>query len=199
MDSQILEMDKNVNTELGANGGENQKRTVQLTGKGLAEKLDRLQNTRKSKLNKAGKIRDEIKDLISNGDRTNVLNAFDELKNVCEDAKGLHQTLLCLLSNEEGNKHEIWFTAKMLPNNECFSNVNQWLSQTETNHEDEEVTPADSVSNTGSKGSQRSSKSSASAAKLKVAAEKAAVLARVKILKEKHAIEEEEARLRRQK
>lgn len=199
MDSQILEMDKNVNTELGANGGENQKRTVKLTEKGLAEKLDRLQNTRKSKLNKAGKIRDEIKDLISNGDRTNVLNAFDELKNVCEDAKGLHQTLLCLLSNEEGNKHEIWFTAKMLPNNECFSNVNQWLSQTEPNHEDEEVTPADSVSNTGSKGSQRSSKSSASAAKLKVAAEKAAVLARVKILKEKHAIEEEEARLRRRK
>lgn len=92
MDSQILEMDKNVNTELGANGGENQKRTVKLTEKGLAEKLDCLQNTRKSKLNKAGKIRDEIKDLISNGDRTNVLNAFDELKNVCEDAKGLHQT-----------------------------------------------------------------------------------------------------------
>lgn len=59
--------------------------------------------------------------------------------------------------------------------------------------------PEDSVSNLSTKSSQKSNKSSASSAKLKAAAEIAAVLARVKILKVRHAIEEEEASLRRTK
>lgn len=99
----------------------------------------------------------------------------------------------------------------MLPNNECFSHVKQWLSQIQThtemgvniqtseNVETCERCPEDGVSNLSTKSSQNSNKSSASSAKLKAAAERAAVLARVKILKERHAIEEEEESLRRRK
>lgn len=59
-----------------------------------------------------------------------------------------------------------------------------------------ELFPEDSISSVSS---HKSTKSSASSAMLKAAAERAAVLARVRVLKERHAIEEEEAKWRKRK
>lgn len=50
--------------------------------------------------------------------KTKEVNALDELKTMCDDAKEVHNSLMALLSVEEGGKDEIWFKAKMLPNNE---------------------------------------------------------------------------------
>ncbi|MEQ2183114.1 hypothetical protein GOODEAATRI_029319 [Goodea atripinnis] len=58
----------------------------------------------------------------------------------------------------------------------------------------------DSASNIGSRHSQRSAKcSTTSSAKLKAAVKMSSVLARVKAMKERHAIEEEEEKLRKRK
>lgn len=115
----MLDMDTNVENEQIENGVVTQKRTVKLTEKALLEKLDKLQNIRKSKLNKASNIRKELNDLMYDGDKTKEVNALDELTTMCDDAKEVHNSLMALLSVEEGGKHEIWFKAKMLPNNEC--------------------------------------------------------------------------------
>lgn len=204
MDARAVDVDKTFENEQMTNVGESQKRVIKLTDKALAEEIDKLQNTRKAKLNKAGNLRNEMDVLMCNDDKTQVLNALDELETVCDDAQCAHDSLLCLLPCSEVERHEIWFKTKMLPNNECVSNVQQWLSESDTNPNDngrdDNVNPSDSVSNVGSKYSQTSSKSSTtSCAKLKAMAERAAVLARVKVLKERHAIEEEEAKLRRRK
>lgn len=107
--------------------------------------------------------------------------------------------------HDEKENHEVRFKAKMIPNNECFSSVNKWLSQTaisknDVGGEDDDVNPADSVSNVGSGHLQKSVNSSiTSSVKLKAAAKRASVLARVKAVKERHAIEEEEEKLRKRK
>lgn len=200
MDARAVDVDKTFENEQMTNAGESQKRVIKLTDKALAEEIDKLQNTRKAKLNKAGNLRNEMDVLMCNDDKTQVLNALDELETVCDDAQCAHDSLLCLLPCSEVERHEIWFKAKMLPNNECVSNVQQWLSESDTNPNDngrdDNVNPSDSVSNVGSK---YSKSSTTSCAKLKAMAERAAVLARVKVLKERHAIEEEEAKLRRRK
>lgn len=87
-------------------------------------------------------------------------------------------------------------------NNDCFSNAKEWLLMHGINTEgkgfDDRVKPG--VSNVSCQLSRKNNTSATSStAKLKAAAERAAVLACVKILKVKHAIEEEEERLRRRK
>lgn len=188
----MTDMDKDMERKQLIDGGESQKRAVKLTEKAFAEKIDKLQTSRKSKLNKAGNIRNEINGFMSNDDKEKVLNALDELKIVCDDAKAAHDALLGLMPHHEVERHKIWFKAKMLVNNDCVSNVNDWLSAHEINTKgigiDDEVKPCDGVSNASSKYSLGSSKSTTSSiAKLKAAAERAAVLARLKVLKEKHA------------
>lgn len=96
-------MDRDIENE---NGVLTQKRTVKLTEKALAKKFDKLQNVRKAKLNKASNIRKELNDLMSDGDKTKVVNALDELKITC-DAKEVQGSMMDLLSVEEGEKHEI--------------------------------------------------------------------------------------------
>lgn len=75
-----------------------EKRVVKLTPKAFAEKLERLQNERKCKLNKASKLRKNIKDLVNNkGNVSSVEKVFDEFTNVCVEVKGIHCTLICYL------------------------------------------------------------------------------------------------------
>lgn len=53
-------------------GTQTQKRVVKLTTKVLAEKLDRLQNGRKAKLNKASTMRNQMQGLMPKCDKTKV-------------------------------------------------------------------------------------------------------------------------------
>lgn len=197
-----------------------QKRVIKLTAKALAEKLDRLQNGRKAKLNKASTQRNVIQNLMSKGEKTKVQYALDDLMEMCEEAKCRHDSLLVLLPCDEKEKHEIWFKAKMLANDECIANTKMWVSSNESiAHEnddvvdendddddvvDDDINPDDSVSNVGSKrSSQRSGNSgkssTTSSARVKAEAERASLMARIAALKAKHALEEEEQQLRRKK
>ena len=169
-----------------------QKRVIQLTAKALGVKIDKLQTVRKAKLNKADNIRKSMQGLILKGNKINVQSALDELMEVCDEAKGFHESLLGLLPHEEKEKHATWFKAKMLSNDECIADAKLWVSYNEGNaHETEndnvldDINPNDSVSNVGSKrSSQRSGKSSTtSSARIKAEADRAALVARFAALK----------------
>ncbi|XP_027132597.1 uncharacterized protein LOC113745279, partial [Larimichthys crocea] len=196
-------------------------RKVIMTEKVLADKLSRLQAERKAKLTKAANIRNSMKDLIIKGDKTMVCDALNELRVVCDDAKCIHEQLLGLMPGDEQEKHEIWFKAKFLSLNECFHGAEMWVSNFESNIQEnvgvtnnennahatglvvDDIRPDDSISNVGSKrsskGSRASGGSSTASARIKAEADKAALIARATALKERHALEEQEQQLRRKR
>lgn len=89
---------------------------MKLTAKAFVEKLERLQSDRKAKLNKASNLRKKIQKLMQKSDKkAGVQGALDELVNLCDEAKGVHGSLMGLLPDEK-EKHDIWFKAKMISN-----------------------------------------------------------------------------------
>lgn len=195
---------------------ERQKRPVKLTAKALLEKLQSLQAIRKAKLNKADKIKETIKRLMQNNREyeNEVQSVFEKFKGLCLEAQEAHESLLTLLPDNEIEKHDIWYKAKMISKNEFIEHVNLWLSTSDTCQEitegvtdaniNDEVVPEDSVSNVSksatdySKHSSSSSSSTASA-RVQAEAERAALMARAAALKSKHAIETKQEELRKQK
>lgn len=188
-----------------------EKRVVKLSFKALADKLDKLQAVRRAKLNKANNIRKSLQGFIQKGDKLQVQSALEELVEVCDNAKSMHESLLGLLPPDEKDEHETWFKAKMMFNDECIADANQWVMCNEGNVVvnqgdviDDGINPNDSVSNIESKrsneGSVNSSRiSTASSARIKAEADRAALVARVAALKDKHALEEQEQQLRRKR
>ncbi len=72
--------------------------------------------------------------------------------------------------------------------------------QVPQNHDQDEIAPCDSISNQGgAKYSTKSNVSTTSSARLRAEAEVAALLARQRLLKEKHALEEQEEQIRKRK
>ena len=194
-----------------------EKRVVTLTAKAFAEKFERLQKTRKAKLNKAGKIREYMQVLMQNKDKLKVQCVLHDLVVLCDEAKGIHGSLMDILPDDEKEKHDIWFKAKMICNDESISNVNKWLSGVEQtlpgavhtlkvyNDDDkDDVNPEDSISNVASKRSSRKSSrsgrsSTASSTRVKAEAERAALLAQTAALQKMHALEEQEQQLKRKR
>lgn len=189
-----------------------QKRTVILTAKALAEKIESLQKLRKVKLNQAHKLIETIKRLMQDNKEyePEIRNMYDNFKVLCSDVKEVHESLLCVLPDSEREKHDIWFKAKMIPINEFIEHVNIWLSKTVTLSEEvdvkgnDDIGPEDSVSNvskgtiSSSKCSIKSSSSSTLSARVQAEAERAALIARASALKAKHAIERQQEELRKQ-
>lgn len=75
---------------------------------------------------------------------------------MCNEIQTGHDTLLGLLPEEEVEKHVVWYKAKMLSVNEFMKEVAVWLTngpdanmdnKDNTTVVEEEVQPADSVSN----------------------------------------------------
>lgn len=115
-----------------ASGGvpktQTQKRVVKLTPRGYALKLETLQADRKSKLNKASLIRKSMHTSMVNSDKMQVENALKSLTEVCIDVNAVHESLMSLLPRDEKEKHETWFKAKMLFNNESIRDAKLWVS-----------------------------------------------------------------------
>lgn len=202
---------------------EKEKRVVTLTAKAFEQKLERLQNDRKAKLNKASKLREKIKELMQIGDKEGVQCTMGALVELCDDVKCVHDSLLVILPEGEREKHDIWFKAKMICNDEILSEVNRWLNAVQLKkgnkgdecgdekgsqkgkrdeQDNDDIRPEDSVSNVPSKQvSWRSSRSgkSTNSARIKEEAERAALLAQAASLKERHALEEQEQQLKRRR
>ncbi|KAI7814202.1 hypothetical protein IRJ41_010024 [Triplophysa rosa] len=214
MDEQCLDVEESTETSKCGNDNEpeSRKRPIKLTAKALAERLDSLQGLRKTKLNKAHKIIETIKTLMHN-DReyvSEVQKVFENFNELCLQAREAHDSLLKLLPDEECEKHDIWFKAKLIAINEFREYVNVWLSEsvscqiiTDNAYDvnvNDDVVPEDSVSNVVTACSRHSSKggsSSTSSARVHAEAERAALVARAAALKTKHAIEAQQEDLRK--
>lgn len=115
------------------------------------------------------------------------------------DFKEVHELVQMVLSEKVKEKERIdWYEPKMSTFENFLKDVGKWkTSQTDPQSL---VEPKDSISNVSkssrvSKGSKSGSTTSAASARLKVATEKAALLARAAALKRKHALEMEKAQL----
>lgn len=62
-----------------------------------------------------------MKDSMLSNDKTAVQNALDELIWVCKEALFWHDSVLVLLPGDERVKHETWFKAKMLNNDDSIA------------------------------------------------------------------------------
>lgn len=81
------------------------KRKVKLTAKALLFKIEDLEKTRKSKLNKAAELKRIIRELVLEpGYKAEVKSSFKNYQILLNDAKGAHNTLLELLPGEEVEK-----------------------------------------------------------------------------------------------
>lgn len=130
-------------------GSQTGKCVTKLTAKALVNKIDSLQNERKSMLNKAVRIRGSLQSLMKRGKIAQVHGTLDELIHLSDNVKCVNDSLLVLLPVEESEKHEIWFNAKMLSINECISEVKTWVlcNAPENGNIDDDICPDDSVSN----------------------------------------------------
>lgn len=96
------------------------KRNIKLMEKALLEKLDTLQKTRKSKLNKASNLKTTIQQRMWSSSA----QCFLTNMSLCA-MKESHESLLKYLPPAEREKHEIWFNAKLLGVNEFTEYVNK--------------------------------------------------------------------------
>lgn len=131
--------------------------------------------------------------------------SLERIVYLCEEAKGARESLVCLMFIEEHNKKKqnTWFGAKILIENSCIADVEQWLKD-----DDAEGNPYDSITNVASRYTQRKSECSGksdsikssqttASAGIKAEAERAALIAPTAVLIEKHALEAQEEQLRK--
>ncbi len=181
---------------------------MKLTPKAFFAKVEKLQNDRKYVLTKATNLRKNKQGLMQQRNVKDVQSGFNDLSNLCDEAKGIHGSLMVMLPESEKEKHDIWFKAKIIVNKYFISEVKMWVSCTEKEirptlnevmHDKVySVDPHDSISNVGSKCSSKARTcSSVSSARVIAEADEAALLASMAALKEKHGLEEQEQMMRK--
>lgn len=162
----------------------------------------KLRNARKGKLAHLTKRKNIMLELMEDAlcvqEVKENLNKFVSL---LDDFKSLHETYQELLSEEEARQDEVeWFKPKMADINTFVSSVSEWLSGVSKAVEPQEieVAPKDSISQISSHES-KSRVFSVASASLQVEAERAAVLAKVAALREKHDLEDREEALNKER
>lgn len=84
-----------------------EKRVVKLTPKAFVAKVEKLQSDRKSVLIKATNLRKNMQGLMQQRNVKDVQSAFDDLLNLCDEAKGIHGFLMGMLPESEKEKHDM--------------------------------------------------------------------------------------------
>lgn len=109
------------------------KQPIKLTYKALVEKLQKLQNTRKDKLNRARNLRKVAQELMQSRNALEVKGVLEKIVNLCDEAKNVHESVVSLMDTEGKEKQNTWFAAKMLVEKGFISHVKQWLIDTGDN------------------------------------------------------------------
>ena len=201
---------------------ESEQRERKLTEKGWMYKVEKLQKERKRVVDKIKGLIPKMKELMKQEKNVSeVKQCMENLNTLCENATTTHNELLPLIPEDEFIKQKEWFSSIMNYSNTFQRNTQEWIVETEqkisqehqdssemplqpvemneVNEIEDNIKPSDSVSNVGSHKTSQSQRSSTSSIRLKAEAELAALSMRHKLLKEKHALEEEEQRLRKKR
>lgn len=165
----------------------------------VSENASALRKARKNKLGLLTRRMNIIKDLMNDKSNVKEVNencvTFGELLKALE---AIHEEYQNTLSEEDRELDDnTWYKPKRESHRLFIEDVDDWLQECENKDEENEIGPEDSVSATHSKnatdaGSKVSATSSAVA---HAAAEKAVLEVKLEALKQKHAIEAEEAEL----
>lgn len=151
----------------------------------LCGKLEKLQSTRRAKLNKASNLRKIVEELMPEKDyEPEVKCTFAKFVALCDEAKSSHNSLMSLLHSNELERQETWFKANIIINNDLINDVQKWLTHNVKNEKEviDDILPEDSVSNAASTHSSRQSsgsrksRSSTASAHFKAEAERAALV-----------------------
>lgn len=185
--------------------------------------LQKLKGSRSAKLGALTKKRNEIAQLMGNYGNLELVQAKmakdflklrAELNKLSEDVKGM----LNKISEAEVKQDQTeWYKPKAASLDEFEAQIEKWTNtaqqQPHPQVDEDEIHPKDSVSNVSAKHSHRSSnasrhssrsststgRSSASSTRLKLKAEKAALLVKAEALSKRQALEQEEAKLKAKK
>lgn len=163
--------------------------------------VPKLRNARKGKLAHLTKRKNIMLELMEDASCVQeVKENLNKFMCLLDDFKSLHETYQELLSEEEARQDEAeWFKPKMADINIFLSSVSEWLSgASKTDEQQFEVAPKDSISQVSSRES-RSRALSVASASLQVEAERAAILAKVAALREKHDLEDREEALNKER
>ena len=116
-----------------ANEMENmENRTVKLTAKALACKMETLQKQRQSNVTKMKELSHEIKGLMKSDENAKKVQfKLDELKQLHENATATHESVIVLLPKEEKVTQNEWFGRIIKHNTDFNDDVQTWLSEIE--------------------------------------------------------------------
>lgn len=169
--------------------------------------LKSLSASRRGKLGSCTRKMNEIRALVDANEHVEtVKEGLDEFKRALNDFKKAHEYVQNLLQEDVKEMERVdWYEPKMVTFNDFLHEVDVWANA----HYDPQtsVQPNDSISNVsrssvssraskGDRGSRVSSNTSKiSSTRVKVAAEKAALLAKAEALKRKHILEREKTEL----
>ncbi|XP_023192317.1 uncharacterized protein LOC111609249 isoform X1 [Xiphophorus maculatus] len=197
-----------------------EKRNIKFTPKGLEFYIKTCQEKRSLKCQQASKLVEKISALMTSQENVKKVSSdFVKFIKCYQDATDLHESFLSLpLPEEEVKRQSVYFQSKVTTFSDFMDNVKVWLheagdsyTERKNNVDDDqvadldEINPEDSVSNISSvkprskTSSQQSRTSSTSSARIKAAAEKAALMERLAALDKKHLIEAQEEKLRKEK
>ena len=106
------------------------KRETKLTAKALENKIERLQNERRSAVNKIKALIPQMKaDMKSKVNITSIPAQLDEINALCKKATELHTELMPLLPEEESEKQIEWFSSMMEYSDAFKERVKKWIPE----------------------------------------------------------------------
>ena len=169
------------------------------------EHIAKMRSARKTKLSQLTRRKNILKELMKDNMHT---EEFEEnmakYKTLLDEFKDAHLSYHALLNDpDEINTSDDWFQSKLCDSNDFFELVTLWKADPTTRLQPDDIALGDSASVMAAKAnssmmSKRSSHSSVASARIRAEAEKAAAIAKLQALKEKHVLEEEEENLKKQ-
>lgn len=163
----------------------------------LDDKITRLKGERRGKLSQLTKEKNNIERLKQNECNADFINeeSFPMFVKCLREYERINNELCELLSEEDKREDQNVFESRHFEFKLFLQSVKVWIKDSKCSPE-EDVHPHDSVSKANSVASTSSQGSSTSSIRLKIKAEREALLAKAAAMKKKEAIELEEARLK---
>ena len=158
--------------------------------------LRALSATRRGKLGYCTRKMNEIKQRIQyDRNPDDIQERMKEFNGILNEFKALHETVQMLLPDDvKENENVDWYEPKMAKYDDFISQVDIWLKR---HHELPPIDPQSliDVTDSISRVSKGSKASSTQTVRMKIAVDKAGLLARAKSLREKHEVEMDKVRL----
>lgn len=122
------------------------KRTVQLTAKALANKIEQLQKERKRNVNVIKSSIPTIKELMQRNENISAVRSeLESLVQVFDEAIKLHDSVIPLLPSDEQTKQKDWFSSVYKHSDAFIKDTKQWIRGIESSSDKVQDQPLESA------------------------------------------------------